>query len=677
MTWAVIGATAEIALMVVVLARARKGSLVARTLLLALSGASTLAYLTWRFSSTLIFSSLWGLPALLLVFAELEGFLQTCIFYVLSARPFRRPRPVLPPEDALPDVDLFVPTFNEPAHVLRRTLAACSQVVYPSGRLSVWVLDDGGRAEIREMAEAFGLRYLARTEHAHAKAGNLNNALTQSSGELVAVLDADMVPKSHMLLDMVGYFGEDPRLAFVQAPQAFFNPDPFQHNLGLHRMIPNEQDFFMRNILASRDRVNAVMCVGSNVLFRRTALEAVGGFGTKSITEDMETGMLLHAAGWHSAYHDGEVAVGLAPESMTEMVSQRVRWCRGNIQATRAYKPLTLRGLTPWQRVVYTTGSLYWYFGVQRTIYLVAPLLYLLLGIQSLDATPTTLVAFWLPATVGASMAAAVCSGYSTSFWSSVTELALTPALTIAALRETLRLRGNGFRVTRKGLASQHTTISSHWFTYLGVLLGLELTGVAVGLVKLLTPLGDGVTVALAINLFWATANGLLIILAMLSWVDQARPRNAERFEIATPVSVGFGDDARYGHTVDLSETGARIVLAGTGSRPAWAGPGAACSLRLPGTALELPARVKSWAETPSGNELAVAFDAIADAEFLELVRLLFDRPEVTGRADYRVGLVGAMHRVVRWTTRREGGQRSGRRKRGHVRLRRHPAPGS
>lgn len=674
MTWAAAVTAVEIALMAALLRGARTGSARARTALLCLASALTIAYLTWRLSSTLVFSSFWGVPSLLLVVAELVGFFQMCTYYLLSARPYRRPRPATPPGESLPTVDLFVPTFNEPARVLRRTLAGCSQISYPAEKLTVWVLDDGDRPAVREMAAAFGLRYIARQERRHAKAGNMNNALAQSSGELVGILDADMIPKAGMVMDMVGYFAHDPRLAFVQAPQTFFNPDPFQHNLGLHRLIPNEQDFFMRDILAIRDRVNGVMCVGSNVLFRRTALESIGGFGTRSITEDMETGLTLHAAGWRSAYHDGEVAVGLAPESMAEMVAQRVRWCRGNIQAARAYNPVTLPGLTLWQRAVYTTGVVYWYLGLQRAVFLLAPLLYLLLGVQSLRATPAGLLVFWLPATVCAGLASSLGTEYAAVFWSSVSELALTPALAGAALREILQIRGKGFRVTRKGLTTQRAGVAGQSFTYLGILLGLEVAAVAVGMVKLLSPLGPDETVAVVVNLFWAVGNTVLTVFAVLSCVDHARPRNAERFPVRVRASLAIGDRRVSGHTADISETGARIAVSGA-AWPSWISPGTACSVVLPDADLEVPAVVTSWGDADGGTELAVAFEPVADSDFPRLVRLLFDRPNVSGHGGYRIGVIGAMHRVVRWEVRQGVGLGVAPRRHLPVRLRRHPAP--
>jgi cellulose synthase (UDP-forming) len=110
--------------------------------------------------------------------------------------------------------------------------------------------------------------------------------------ELFVVLDADMIPKSNFLERTVGYFS-DPNVALVQAPQVFYNPDPFQNNLQLFQVIPNEQDFFMREVMTRRAMFNAVLNVGSNAIFRRTAIEDIGMIPVGTITEDMATSMLL------------------------------------------------------------------------------------------------------------------------------------------------------------------------------------------------------------------------------------------------------------------------------------------------------------------------------------------------------------------------------------------------
>ncbi|WP_207709050.1 glycosyltransferase family 2 protein [Heliomicrobium undosum] len=161
-------------------------------------------------------------------------------------------------------------------------------------------------------------------------------------------------------------------LAFVQAPQAFYNQDIFQYNLLQGRNIPNEQDMFMRVVQAGRDRYNAAMYIGSNTVFRRSALAAIGGFATGTITEDMATGMLLQAKGFRTVYLNEVIAEGLSAESFPDYIRQRVRWGRGNVQTARKWNPLTIPGLTRMQRLLYADSVLYCMFG-KDTAFQVTP----------------------------------------------------------------------------------------------------------------------------------------------------------------------------------------------------------------------------------------------------------------------------------------------------------------
>jgi cellulose synthase (UDP-forming) len=284
-----------------------------------------------------------------------------------------RPKPLALSElPQHPSVDVFIATYNEPLPMLRTTVAGALTMRYP-GTVNVYLCDDGERETVRALAEDFGVGYLTRTEHSHAKAGNLNNAMALSSGELIVTLDADMVPTAEFLERTVGHFA-DPTMAFVQAPQAFSNDDPFQYNLFSAAALPNEQDFFMRTLLAGKARFNAVMYVGSNTVFRRTALDEIGGFATGVITEDMATGMLLQSHGWRAEFVPDIVAAGAAPESFEDLLVQRDRWARGNVQTARKWNPLTLPGLSAMQRWLYADGVLYWYFGVFKFVYFLAPI---------------------------------------------------------------------------------------------------------------------------------------------------------------------------------------------------------------------------------------------------------------------------------------------------------------
>jgi len=523
-------------------------------------------YLLWRLIFTLVpFTTGLFVSAfsILLLLAELFGYTQSSIFYFLFWHPLQERQISLWPSNIpWPTIDVFVTTYDEPLNVLRRTLVACTKLDYDKSLLKIYVCDDGRRLEVARLAKSLKLGYLSRPDNKDAKAGNLNYALSHSRGQLIATLDADMVPKSWFLKTLVGFF-YDEKMGFVQAPQAFFNSDPFHFNLFSHLEMPNEQDFFMRDIQMARDAHNAVMYVGSNAIFSRKALQEIGGFAKGSITEDVATGMLIQAKGYKTAFIKQVLAKGLAPESWGELAKQRTRWCRGNIQAGRLWNPLTVHGLSPVQRVLYLNGIMYWYFGVQKLIYILAPLLFLTFGTPILIANWRSLLLFWGAHFVASLISFRVIGGRRrTSLWSHIYETALAPQLAWAAIKETMGLRQSRFQVTQKGLTSAKRTF--HWPSGIFHLVFFLLTLAGVLSALRCTVWGSFPIKTFGFVLFWATYNCLALATAILIVFDRPRQRLTERFPLKLPVEIitSFGQVYR-GVTIDLSETGIRAKLSG------------------------------------------------------------------------------------------------------------------
>jgi len=145
-----------------------------------------------------------------------------------------------------PRVDVLICTYNEEEAILERTIVGALGMIYPNFR--VWVLDDGRRDWLRDLCERAGCRYLSRSTNAHAKAGNINNALRQLAGldekpDFISILDADFVCSSNFLTRAMALF-RDPKVGLVQTPQHFYNNDPIQMNLLLERVWPDEQRLF-------------------------------------------------------------------------------------------------------------------------------------------------------------------------------------------------------------------------------------------------------------------------------------------------------------------------------------------------------------------------------------------------------------------------------------------------
>jgi cellulose synthase (UDP-forming) len=257
-------------------------------------------------------------------------------------------------------------------------------------------------ADLRDgtLAERYGCRYLSRSERHHAKAGNLNAGLAASSGELVAVFDADFVPQQHFLERTIGLLA-DPQTALVQTPQVFFNADPLMRNLAMERWMLPDEDSFYRWIEPVRSAWGAVVCAGTAFVARRAALDQVDGFCEAALSEDFVTGVALLGHGWRVRYLGEPLSAGLAAETMLDFVRQRQRWAAGTLQSLRLPQgPLRQRGLGLGQRLALLEGCLHWLNHLPRLLLLLMPLSYGLLGIVPIVVSQggllTRLLPLWL-----------------------------------------------------------------------------------------------------------------------------------------------------------------------------------------------------------------------------------------------------------------------------------------
>lgn len=511
-------------------------------------------YIGWRILFTLPYG-IALIPGLMLLIAEFALIIQNTFLYSLIYRPNEKKSPLEITKNY--KVDLFLATYNESVKIVRRTVLASKNIDYPADQLSIWICDDGRREEMRDLAQSLGVGYISRDTNEHAKAGNLNNALTQTSGEIIVTIDADMMPKPNFLKHTLGYF-EDENVAFVQTPQSFYNEDIFQYNLAQGKNIPNEQDLFMRVIQSGMGRFNSTLYVGSNTIFKRKALESIGGFATGTITEDMATGMLIQAKGFKTIFHNEVLAQGLAAETITDYLSQRIRWARGTIQTMRKWNPLTLPGLTPIQRSLYISYLIYWFFGVFRMIFILAPIVYLLFGIPALKATITGILIFWLPYyLLTAAVEYVLLENRLKRFWSNIYEASIAPFLAWAVLVETLTRRSISFKVTSKGITNTSAKINIPFLVPHLILLVVSVAAAALGISQLTVETRDGVL----INLFWLFYNLLIIVPVMLLARERPKLREDERFQKELRVDLLAADRKVTASTIDISETGCRIFF--------------------------------------------------------------------------------------------------------------------
>ncbi|WP_323015568.1 UDP-forming cellulose synthase catalytic subunit, partial [Devosia sp.] len=389
-----------------------------RLLLLTFGTVIVLRYAFWRTTSTLppVYQLADFIPGLILYLAEMYCILMLflSVFVVVHPMP-SRPSVRLAKDDPVPSVDVFIPSYNEDYDLLAGTLAAAKAMDYPADRFTVWLLDDGATQAKRDdpnpdlaaaaqerhellqrLCDELDCRYLTRAANEFAKAGNLNNGLAHSSGEFVAVFDADHAPARDFLQETVPFFARDTRLFLVQTPHFFLNPDPLERNLRTFEEMPSENEMFYGVIQRGLDRWNAAFFCGSAALLRREALETTNGFSGRSITEDCETALQLHSRGWNSIYVDRPLVAGLQPATFASFIGQRTRWAQGMMQIMLFNFPLFKPGLRLTQRLSYLSSTLFWLFPLPRLIFLFAPFCYLFFDLQIFTASGGEFAAYTL-----------------------------------------------------------------------------------------------------------------------------------------------------------------------------------------------------------------------------------------------------------------------------------------
>jgi cellulose synthase (UDP-forming) len=286
-------------------------------------------------------------------------------------------------------VDVFITTYGEDLGTIRRTVEAA---VAMHGKHLTWVLDDGRSDDVRDLAQELGARYLRRLSSGGAKAGNINHALSQTSGDYFVILDADFVAKPEFLTETVPFFGS-PDVSFVQTPQTYANTN----NL-ISRGAGYMQAVFYRYIQPGRNRFNAAFCVGTNVIFRRTAIEEIGGMYTGSKSEDVWTSLLLHERGWRSVYIPTTLAVGDTPETIEAYTKQQQRWATGGFEIMFQHSPLSKnRNLTLDQRLQYFVTATHYMTGIAPLLLLLVPPLHIYFGLSpiELSVSPLTWVLYY------------------------------------------------------------------------------------------------------------------------------------------------------------------------------------------------------------------------------------------------------------------------------------------
>ncbi len=532
--------------------------------MIVLSISASSRYIYWRFTDTMGFTH-WMDAALGygLMLAELYAFAVLLIGYLQTAWPLQR-RPVPMPTDVStwPSVDVFIPTYNEPLEVVRQTVFSAMSLDWPKDRLHVYVLDDGRRTEFREFCEELGVGYLIRDNNHHAKAGNINAALQVTHSEYVAIFDCDHIPTRSFLQVCMGWFFKDTNLVMLQTPHVFFSPDPFERNLHTFHRMPNEGELFYGIVQDGNDLWNASFFCGSCAIIRRKELLEVGGIAVETVTEDAHTALKLSRLGYNTAYLEVPQAAGLATESLSGHVGQRIRWARGMAQIARTDNPLFGKGLKFGQRLCYFNAMLHFFYGLPRLVFLTAPLAYLLFGAQVFQASALMITAYALPHLAHASVTNSRIQGrFRYSFWNEVYESVLAWYIMRPVLVAAINPKLGKFNVTAKGGVIEKAYFDWTIARPYVVLLVINLIGMAVGFWKLLSSDGDETT-TLVINMVWTVYNIILLGASVAVASETRQVRGTPRVAASLPAVIRF-DNGRtlVCKTEDFSQHGLGLAV--------------------------------------------------------------------------------------------------------------------
>jgi len=535
------------------------------TMLIVLSLTVSCRYLWWRYTATLNWDDPLSLTfGLMLIAAETFSWVVLILGYFQTLWPLNR-QPVSLPKDiaSWPTVDLLIPTYNEPLSVVKPTIYAALGIDWPQDKICIYLLDDGNRPEFRQFADSVGINYLARSTHEHAKAGNINHALRVACrSEYLAIFDCDHVPTRSFLQMTMGWFIKEPELAMMQTPHHFFSPDPFERNLGRFRRTPNEGTLFYGLVQDGNDVWDATFFCGSCAVIKRKALDEVGGIAVETVTEDAHTSLRMHRKGYTSAYIRIPQAAGLATESLSAHIGQRIRWARGMAQIFRLDNPLFGKGLKLVQRLCYANAMLHFLSGIPRLIFLLAPLAFLLCHAYIIFAPALAIAIFVLPHMIHTSLTNSRIQGrYRHSFWSDIYETVLAWYIARPTTVALFNPHKGKFNVTAKGglVESQHLDwVITRPYIFLVL---LNLAGVFAAIWRFsYGPETEMLTVL--VSLLWVFYNMIILGGAVAVSVEARQIRESHRVEIAMPAAVMRADGHMLPCTLrDYSDASVGIEL--------------------------------------------------------------------------------------------------------------------
>ncbi len=322
-----------------------------------------------------------------------------------------------------PNTDVFICCAGEPLHLIAKTAIAAVEMHLPH---NTWICDDGRKAEVRALSHKLGIGYLRRETSAHAKAGNVNAAIARTSGRFIVVLDADHVPRPDFLTQTLPQLIANPSVAMVQTPQTYDTEGRGMVSEG----AAVSQELFYEAIMPAKNASNSAFCVGTNVVYRRSALKSLttreptggerikqrkteqprarrmtllgeeypeGGIWVGSNSEDIWTSLELHRRGWRTVFLPKVLTQGLTPDRLGPFLKQQFRWASGGWEILFRAGVLRERRLTLSQKIQYMLVPSHYLLSVATAIFCVMSPIYLLADKSPISADISDWAVHYVP----------------------------------------------------------------------------------------------------------------------------------------------------------------------------------------------------------------------------------------------------------------------------------------
>jgi len=371
------------------------------------------------------------------------------------------------------------------------------------------------------------------------------------------------------------------------------------------------------------DLWNATFFCGSCAVTRRTILLEVGGVAIETVTEDAHTALKMHRLGYTTAYISIPQAAGLATESLSIHVGQRIRWARGMAQIFRVDNPLFGKGLSFMQRLCYSNAMLHFFYGLPRMVFLLAPLSYLFFQAHIINASAVAIAVYALPHLFHANITNSRMQGaHRHSFWAELYEATLAWYIFRPTLVALLNPKLGKFNVTAKGGLVEKEFFDWKISEPYLIMLALNIAGLLIGVVRLFWWNTFEVDTVI-LNLLWTVYNLVILGATIAVATETKQVRSSHRVNCNQKAMLKLASGQSFVcRANDYSEGGLGLVMPEANMAPL--NSMARVSLFMGEREFVFPAKVVFARDTIVGIE----FDQLSLQQQMDLVQCTLARAD-------------------------------------------------